>query len=172
MYCIYTARITYLSNFNNMLFYNLLFIKGHHTPSLKYLNEHVRKEVGSSWHDLGIDLLDNNDVSALNTIRSQYPNDINKCCTEMFQLWLKKQPTASWNQLINSLKKDHIGLNHLATKIEQLLSLPKPTGTYFHTYECIYIHCFINNYLGCEQGFLSIQYSKPPIKISPISFLE
>ena len=47
------------------------------------------------WHDLGIELLDSNDVGELNTIEAQHPSDLNKCCTKMFDLWLKKQLTAS-----------------------------------------------------------------------------
>ena len=42
----------------------------------------------------------------------------------MFHLWLQKQPTASWNQLIISLR--NIELIDLATKIEQMLLEPTP----------------------------------------------
>ena len=84
--------------------------------------------VGSKWYNLGIDLLESGDVEELSKLRSQYPKDIDTCCTEMFQLWLKKQPTASWNQLIDSLRQPGINLNHLANKIEQMLLQPKPTG--------------------------------------------
>ena len=46
------------------------------------------------------------------------------CCTEMFQLWLSKQPRASWNQLIDSLRQPGIDLNRLANEIEQMLKSP------------------------------------------------
>ena len=101
---------------------------GDQRPSLKCLNRHVRKSVGSSWYDLGIDLLESNDVKELNIIRSQHSADINTCCTEMFQLWLRKHPTASWNKLIDSLK--YIDLNHLADEIAQMLVQPKPAGVH------------------------------------------
>ena len=97
---------------------------------MKYLNEYVRTGVGIKWYDLGIDLLDNDDVEELTIIQSQNSDNINTCCTKMFQLWLSRQPTASWNQLIISLKKPHIGLNYLATNIEHMLSQPTSTGTY------------------------------------------
>ena len=90
------------------------------------MNRHVRKPVGSNWYDLGIDLLESNDVKELRTIRSQYSTDIKTCCTEMFQLWLRK-PKASWNQLIDSLRC--IDLDHLASEIEMLLQ-PKPAGVH------------------------------------------
>ena len=96
------------------------------------MNRHVRKSVGSSWYDLGIDLLEKDDIKELNIIRSQHPTDVNTCCTEMFQLWLKKQPTVTWNQLIDSLRC--IDLNHLAGKIEQMLLQPKPAGVHLIVY--------------------------------------
>ena len=39
----------------------------------------------------------------------------------MFKLWLRKQPTASWSQLIKALKEPSVELNALANKIEQML---------------------------------------------------
>ena len=46
----------------------------------------------------------------------------------MFDLWLKKQPTASWDQLIEALRQPGIELGTLAGKIEQMLLQPKPQG--------------------------------------------
>ena len=101
---------------------------GHQQPSLKYLNRYVRGSVGMKWHDLGIELLDFNDVGELNTIEAEHPSDLNKCCTKMFDLWLKKQSTASWNQLIEALRQPGIELGTLANKIEQMLLQSKPQG--------------------------------------------
>ena len=88
----------------------------------------MRGSVGAKWHDLGIELLDSNDVEELDTIEAEHPSDLTKCCTKMFQLWLKKQPTASWNQLIEALKQTGINLGTLAGKIEQMLLKPEPKG--------------------------------------------
>ena len=46
-------------------------------------------------------------------------NDASKCCKEMFQLWLRKCSTATWDQLIQALRE--VDLNNLATKIEGML---------------------------------------------------
>ena len=97
-------------------------------PTLKLLNRYVRGSVGLKWHDLGIELLDVDDVEDLDKIEAEHPLDLNKCCTKMFQLWLKKQPAASWNQLVIALKGPDIELHALATKIEQIVLQPKPTG--------------------------------------------
>jgi len=40
----------------------------------------------------------------------------------MFQLWLDRQPTASWAQLIAALKQ--LQLNYLASQIESKLTVP------------------------------------------------
>ena len=88
----------------------------------------MRGSVGIKWHDLGIELLDPNDYENLDTIEAEHPSDLIKCCTKMFKLWLKKQPTASWNQLIEALRQPGIELGTLASKIEQMLLQPKPQG--------------------------------------------
>jgi len=97
-------------------------------PSLKYLNRYVKKQVGSKWHDLGVELLEADDVATLDAIRSEPKSDNSTCCTRMFTIWLNKQPTATWNQLIEALRQPGIELNDLATKIEQMLLKSNQTG--------------------------------------------
>ena len=98
-------------------------------PALKHLNRHVRPHITDKWHDIGVELLDVEDESALNTIKVNNPGDGHKCTAEMLQLWLEKKPDASWNQLIQALKAPIIKLEDLASKIEALLE-----GTYSYTY--------------------------------------
>ena len=90
--------------------------------ALDPLNKHVKKEATNKWYDLGIELLENEDVEELNTIRNNYPRDGGACCTEMFKLWLRKQPKATWNQLIKALKEPGIEMNKLANTIEENLT--------------------------------------------------
>ena len=113
------------------------------------------KPVGSKWYNLGIDLLESGDVEEMNKIRSQYPTDINTCCIEMFQLWLRRQPTASWNQLIYSLRQPGIELNHLANEIDQMLLQPKPTGVNVIVYLCV-INCLTSS--ECRPYACSVEY--------------
>ena len=110
------------------LYISFALFVGHQRPSLKFLNRYVRGSVGAKWHYLGIELLHSNDVGELNTIEAECPSDFNKCCIKMFDLWLKKQPTASWNQLIEALRQPGIDLGTLATKIEQMLLEPNTKG--------------------------------------------
>ena len=58
---------------------------------------------------------------ALNVIQSNN-NDVTNCCSAMFQLWLDRQPTASWRQLTEALKQ--LQLNYLASQIESKLMTP------------------------------------------------
>ena len=83
------------------------------------MSKHVRKEVSSKWHDLGLELLEKEDEEKLNEIKKNNPGDVSECCKEMFQLWLKKCTNATWNQLIQALKE--VELNNLATTIEGML---------------------------------------------------
>ena len=109
--------------------YIFALLVGDQRPTLKYLNRYVRSSVGLKWHDLGIELLESDkSIEELDKIEAEYKSDLDKCCTKMFQLWLRKQPSASWNQLIEALRQRNIDLNVLATNIKELLLQPKPKG--------------------------------------------
>ena len=81
----------------------------------------MKGSVSIKWHDLGIELLDSNDCQKLDIIEAENPSHLNKCCTKMFNLWLEKQSTASWNQLIEALRQPGVELDALASNIEQML---------------------------------------------------
>ena len=99
----------------------LLFIAGKNRPTIKLLNKLVKKSVTTKWHDLGIELLGDESLQALDEIQKNNPRDVSMCCTKMFQLWLERQPDASWRQLIQALREPNIELNELANTIEQKL---------------------------------------------------
>lgn len=69
---------------------------------------------------MGIELLDESHVAELDSIQENNQKDVNKCCTKMFQLWLKLSTSASWNDLFDALKK--LDECDLATKIETALN--------------------------------------------------
>lgn len=72
-------------------------------------------EIGDNWYYLGVELLANQDVPTLNTLRNDYPMDSKRCCSEMFQLWLKRHSSVKWREVITALR--NIGQVHLAEKI-------------------------------------------------------
>ena len=102
------------------------FTIGCDRPALKYLNKYVRKYVSTEWFDLGIELLEQEDEEALYEIKANHPNNANECCKEMFQLWLRKSPSATWDQLIQALRD--VDLNTAAAKLEEMLTPMEDTA--------------------------------------------
>lgn len=101
---------------------SLEFLLADDRPEMKFLNRYVRESLCAKgtdmWKDLGIELLGS--TNALDVI-SNNNNDIRNCCSAMFQLWLDRQPTASWRQLIEALKQ--LRLTYLADQIESKFSI-------------------------------------------------
>ena len=93
-------------------------------PEVKYLNRHVKESICAAgpevWLDLGVELLQQKDVIALKAIKNAHKSELAMCCSEMFELWLERQPKATWRNLIDALKQIH--QNKLAFNIEDLLS--------------------------------------------------
>ena len=78
--------------------------------------------IGSRWFEVGLELLMKaEDEGSLKVIRDQFKSDFVKGATSMLELWLERQPNASWNQLIKVLKMHHIGLETTAIEIENML---------------------------------------------------
>ena len=101
---------------------NLNFLPlGCDQPTLTSLSMYVIKDITFKWHDLGLELLGQEDKEVLNIIERNNLKDTSWCCREMLQLWLKKSKNATWNQLLQALRKPNIGLNDLASTIETLL---------------------------------------------------
>ena len=73
------------------------------------------------WKDLGLELLGLESNNALGIIKNNN-SDVRNCCSAMFQLWLDRQPAASWRRLIEALKQ--LQLNYLANQIELTLTVP------------------------------------------------
>ena len=102
-----------------------IFIAVDNRPEIKFLNRHMREPLCAKstgmWKDLGLELLGTGSNDSLDAIKNNN-SDIRNCCSAMFQLWLDRQPTASWRQLIEALKQ--LQLNFLAYQIESKLIIP------------------------------------------------
>ena len=94
-----------------------MVLTGRDRLTLKFLTKHVVKKAAPKWHDLGLELLEDEYGENLDIIKSNYPNDVSECCKQMFQLWLQKCSNPTCDQLIKGLKE--VGLNHLATTLER-----------------------------------------------------
>ena len=100
---------------------------GSDRPALKYLNRHVVKRIAAKWYDIGLELMEIEDQENLTTMKVQYAASIVEGSNQMLRFWLDRQPHASWNQLIEALKANHIGFYSLAVDIERMLY---PEGMY------------------------------------------
>ena len=93
-------------------------------PSKKKLLDHVVSRVAPHWYDLGITLLDEDQESHLDVIKSNY-TDKKECCKEMFWYWLSTNTSATWRQLVEALRSSAVELPVVAADLEKML-----TGTY------------------------------------------
>ena len=92
------------------------FNLGSDRPTIALFNQFVRLGVVTKWKDLGIHLLGSSLSGKLDAIEANSPKNVEECCTNMFQCWLNRDPTATWNKLISALQE--IGLNILSEKIK------------------------------------------------------
>ena len=93
-------------------------------PSKKKLLDHVVSRVAPHWYDLGITLLNEDQESHLDVIKSNY-TDKKECCKEMFWYWLSTNTSATWKQLLEALRSSGVELPVVAADLEKML-----TGTY------------------------------------------
>ena len=93
---------------------------GSERPALKYLNRHVVIPIASKWHDVGLELMDIEDETELDLIKTEDAGNKERT-RKMLKLWCDKKTDASWNNLINVLKNPVIGLYPLALQIEGML---------------------------------------------------
>jgi len=82
---------------------------------------HVRELISSKWYDVGLELLEDKDAAYLRGIKVNYSANVSKACQEMLELWLDRQPEATWAQLIDSLSAPGIELNTAAFNIKKML---------------------------------------------------
>ena len=73
--------------------------------------------------------MEQKDEKAVNIIKKNNAGNITECCTEMLELWLNRQPSAIWNQLIEVVKAPGIELKNAVSEIEGML-LPSAEGNY------------------------------------------
>ena len=57
-------------------------------------------------------MLPNNRLFKLDNIKENHSTNVEACCTDMFKYWLEVDDKASWNKLIEALKR--MDKNHLA----------------------------------------------------------
>ena len=87
-------------------------------PTLKKLQQtKIITDVGSKWFELGIELLDEDQSTQLDIIKTNN-NEVTRRCGEMFLFWLNTHPNATWQNLVDALKAPGVELNDVAAKVE------------------------------------------------------
>ena len=80
---------------------------------------HVVPLAAVKWYELGLQLLEPEYTSELNTIEADGRGDAKTCCRKMFMKWLDTDSAASWTKVIESLKA--IQSTKVASSIADLL---------------------------------------------------
>ena len=79
-------------------------------------------------------MLDDHDVGDLNAIKQNFQLNTKKCCTEMFQLWLSRCTSASWEDFIYALQA--IELYDVADKVIYFCGM----DVHAYLYVCKYVY--------------------------------
>ena len=82
------------------------------SPTLSDLNAHVKPQMCAKWYDVGLAL--SITEGKLTEIQANNPNDVGKCCRQMFSHWLQKDVHASWEKLMTALESPGVDHNSLA----------------------------------------------------------
>jgi len=89
-------------------------------PTIKLLqSSKIITAIGPKWYELGIALLDDDQLIHLKSIKADH-NEATRCCTEMFIYWLESHSKATWYQLAEALKTSGVELNNVASMVEAL----------------------------------------------------
>ena len=90
-------------------------------PNLKLLQRHVIPNVSSKWLELGVELFDTREEPKLEDIESNHKNDVNKCCFEMFHMWLKTRVNPTWTRIVEALESPGVHLVSVAADLKKLI---------------------------------------------------
>ena len=99
-----------------------IVLTGSDRPSLRDLENHVVMNVANKWRSLGVQLLRPDQENLLDIIAADHPSSVVACCQDVLKKWLNTTKDATWNHLIEALRRSTIQLNHFASQLEQILS--------------------------------------------------
>jgi len=71
-------------------------------PQLRELGNHFTPYYSSYWKKIGIHL--KLEKGRLDAIESNHPGDVDRCCNDMFALWLDTDRDATWSKVCNAIE--------------------------------------------------------------------
>ena len=91
-------------------------------PTIKVLqHSKVIGAIGPKWYELGIGLLDDDQLRQLEIIEANN-SEVTRRCTAMLMYWLESHSNATWNDLVEALKAPGVELSNVATIVEGLFT--------------------------------------------------
>ena len=89
-------------------------------PTIRVLqNRGIIKAMAPTWYELGIALLNDDQVVKLEAIKTDH-REANRCCIAMLSCWLSTNPSATWYDLIVALTSQGVELNDVAEMVKAL----------------------------------------------------
>jgi len=79
------------------------------SPTIPELNKLATPTVAGHWYSLGLELLDSQYKEALDIIKRNHKGNVYRCCIKMFSKWLSTSDTATWNHLIEAIRRIDLG---------------------------------------------------------------
>ena len=77
----------------------------------------ITHTIAPKWYELGIELLDEDQLPRLSIIKSNHMK-VSRCCSEMLMFWLNNHHDATWYQLMVALREPGVEMHDAAAVIE------------------------------------------------------
>ena len=74
------------------------------------------------WFELGVELLNEDQESHLDIIKSNHADDNRTCCMKMLSYWLSTNTSATWEKLIEALRSSAVELSAVAANLEKMFT--------------------------------------------------
>ena len=133
----------------------------HMKPKLQEILEWVAPYVTEKWEKIFVQLLGDEHLHVMATIRKDYHHSSEKSCQIMFEQWLDLCPNPSWSDLLSALRANSVRKFALAEQLSERL------GMYMLAYTQMLCMCV--SIVWCmEKVFEVIRY----LSISQIKFQE
>ena len=120
MICTYACQLSIPNH--NVICICVFSITVHTRPTIKVLlRSKIISSIGIKWYELGITLLDDDQVKQLKVIESNN-NEVTRRCTEMLIYWLESHSDATWNDLVEALQASGVELNNVAAMVKEIFT--------------------------------------------------
>ena len=73
-------------------------------PQLQEIAKHITPKYSSYWKKVGTFL--KIEKGRLDAIESNHQGDVDRCCNEMFDLWLSVDHNATWSRIYDAIESE------------------------------------------------------------------